>query len=594
MGVLAGASTNVLLGTIAGATIFLGLPIARWKGASENLRGTLALAASGVLIFLIIEVGYHAIEMVESTAKGGDLSFAAMQFGILVVGLCIGLVGLGVIEENRAAKRAEGASALEIATMIAIGIGLHNFAEGLAIGQSFSGGQASLGFILVVGFALHNATEGFGIAAPLAGQQVSWTRLFWLGLIGGGPTALGAVLGGTFVNPNVELLFLSLAVGSLIYVTRELLRLRFSSPIGAAAMSALAVGLLVGIFTELFVEVASAKNMTSKTAVAGANEITFASDKAEPASIEIARGKSLNLTNKTNRALEFEGHGLVAGEVVVPPKSTISIVITGPEGSYSLSPEGGGAGTAVIKVAGGGISSQDELALTLAAITTIEGHANAAHDLHLRALSGKSPNATLDLKRAGKHAHHPMHELLEDKSPRALVVQELLGKIGMLDAFKEQLHSYSHLAGDKDADPKSFAESYVQLIEMVEKARTAIGGAQYHEPAFKAHVATELLSMGEGEYKEAVEGGTVKVIEEAVPGKDAFLEYQDTRGFLKASNRILERLSKDEFKEDGRKAMAELLGDEFKTVDPADPNHPVPYETIEKLFDRIEKSVPRN
>lgn len=359
-------------------------------------------------------------------------------------------------------------------------------------------------------------------------------------------------------------------------------------------MSALAVGLLVGIFTELFVEVASAKNMTSKTAVAGANEITFASDKAEPASIEIARGKSLNLTNKTNRALEFEGHGLVAGEVVVPPKSTISIVITGPEGSYSLSPEGGGAGTAVIKVAGGGISSQDELALTLAAITTIEGHANAAHDLHLRALSGKSPNATLDLKRAGKHAHHPMHELLEDKSPRALVVQELLGKIGMLDAFKEQLHSYSHLAGDKDADPKSFAESYVQLIEMVEKARTAIGGAQYHEPAFKAHVATELLSMGEGEYKEAVEGGTVKVIEEAVPGKDAFLEYQDTRGFLKASNRILERLSKDEFKEDGRKAMAELLGDEFKTVDPADPNHPVPYETIEKLFDRIEKSVPRN
>jgi Predicted divalent heavy-metal cations transporter len=107
---------------------------------------------------------------------------------------------------------------LSIATMIAIGIGLHNFAEGLAIGQSFSGGSISLGVVLVVGFAMHNATEGFGIAAPLAGKPVSFWRIALLGLIGGGPTAVGALIGGFFVNEYVTLLFLTLAVGSFDFM----------------------------------------------------------------------------------------------------------------------------------------------------------------------------------------------------------------------------------------------------------------------------------------------------------------------------------------------------------------------------------------
>src|ERR1700678_2888599 len=95
------ASGNIILGAIAGATIFLGLPIARWKGASEQLRGTLTLMSAGILLFLIIEVGHNAIEIVESSAKAGQLLVTVWQGTLLVVGLLAGLVGLGWWEEER-------------------------------------------------------------------------------------------------------------------------------------------------------------------------------------------------------------------------------------------------------------------------------------------------------------------------------------------------------------------------------------------------------------------------------------------------------------------------------------------------------------
>jgi ZIP family zinc transporter len=89
--------------------------------------------------------------------------------------------------------------------LIAIGIGLHNFAEGLAIGQSAAGGEISLALTLVVGFGLHNATEGFGIVAPLSGgrERPSWRFLGLLGLIGGGPTFFGTLVGQAWVSDAV-------------------------------------------------------------------------------------------------------------------------------------------------------------------------------------------------------------------------------------------------------------------------------------------------------------------------------------------------------------------------------------------------------
>lgn len=148
--------TNILLGAIAGITIFLGLPVARWRGASERLRGMLALASAGVLLFLIIEVGYHAMETVEVSAKAGSLSEATQLGAVFFLGFSVGLIGLGWFEEWRDKRRHAVTSPLEVATVIAVGIGLHNFAEGLAIGQSFAGGAVSLGTLLVIGYALNN------------------------------------------------------------------------------------------------------------------------------------------------------------------------------------------------------------------------------------------------------------------------------------------------------------------------------------------------------------------------------------------------------------------------------------------------------
>src|SRR4029077_9501645 len=97
--------------------------------------------------------------------------------------------------------------------MIAIGLGLHNLSEGLAIGQAYGWGNASLGLLLVVGFGVHNATEGFWIAGPLAGYPVSWQSLGLLGLVGGGPTLLGTIIGSFWTFKPLEIFFLSLASG---------------------------------------------------------------------------------------------------------------------------------------------------------------------------------------------------------------------------------------------------------------------------------------------------------------------------------------------------------------------------------------------
>ena len=111
-----------------------------------------------------------------------------------------------------------GTPARRLALFIAVGIGLHNFSEGLAIGQSAAGDELTLATLLVIGFALHNATEGFGIVAPLASEadRPSWPVLGLLGLIGGGPTFVGTMVGRSWVNDTVSIAFLSLAAGSIL------------------------------------------------------------------------------------------------------------------------------------------------------------------------------------------------------------------------------------------------------------------------------------------------------------------------------------------------------------------------------------------
>jgi ZIP family zinc transporter len=150
--------------------------------------------------------------------------------------------------------------ARRLALLIAVGIGLHNFSEGLAIGQSAAGGELSLAVLLIIGFGLHNATEGFGIVGPLAGagQRPSWALLGMLGLIGGGPTFVGTVLGQSFVNETVYLGFLALAAGSILYVVIQLLRVAAKLGRTRALYWGLLAGLLAGFATDFIVTAAGA------------------------------------------------------------------------------------------------------------------------------------------------------------------------------------------------------------------------------------------------------------------------------------------------------------------------------------------------
>jgi ZIP family zinc transporter len=147
-----------------------------------------------------------------------------------------------------------------LAVFIATGIGLHNFSEGLAIGQASASDQVSLAIVLIIGFGLHNATEGLGICAPLAGdrEQPSWRFLALLGLIGGGPTFIGTMIGYAWVSEALQVLFFALAAGSILYVVMELVNVcrRFSMPITVTWM--ILVGLALGFATDWILVAAGA------------------------------------------------------------------------------------------------------------------------------------------------------------------------------------------------------------------------------------------------------------------------------------------------------------------------------------------------
>jgi ZIP family zinc transporter len=166
--------------------------------------------------------------------------------------------GAMAMAEAEAAHADSARTALGLGMSIAAGIGLHNFSEGLAIGQTAKAGNVDLALLLVVGFALHNATEGFGIIGPLAagGVRASWGYLALAGLVAGGPTFLGTVVGVSFHSEYVSVAFLSLAGGAIVYVVAELLNMGRRLAVWDMTVWGILAGLVTGGASELVIKAA--------------------------------------------------------------------------------------------------------------------------------------------------------------------------------------------------------------------------------------------------------------------------------------------------------------------------------------------------
>jgi zinc transporter, ZIP family len=264
---------TLLLGAIAGLTIYVGLPIGRFPSTHPAIRATLSAVATGILVFLFWDVVSHGVAPVESHLEAHSYGAFAGYSALLCVGFAIGLMSLVYYDDWLKKRRptplvGPGAAAVDefehrswfealtpgrrLALLIATGIGLHNFGEGLAIGQSAAAGELSLALVLIIGFGLHNTTEGFGIVGPMSGEaeRPSWRFLGLMGLIGGGPTFIGTAVGQAWVSPALATVFFAVAAGSILYVVIQLFEVcrRYQMP--RLVGWALLLGLLLGFGTD--------------------------------------------------------------------------------------------------------------------------------------------------------------------------------------------------------------------------------------------------------------------------------------------------------------------------------------------------------
>jgi ZIP family zinc transporter len=277
-----GFAETVLLGAIAGSTIYIGLPFGRIERVDDRLRVALAMFSVGILAFIFMDVASSAQGIVSgalASFKHHHTGFGTVlgRFLILAAGFTLGAAGISFCERqvrrraalSRGAVAAGGSTegvlapaldpgearsrALQTGMTIAGAIGLHNLAEGLAIGVSARAGAISLATVLIVGFSVHNATEGFGIVGPLGSTRPSWRWLAVAGLVGGGPTFLGTIIGYQVNSAPLELAFYALAGGAILYVIGEIWTGMRRYGHRTLGLYLLAAGFILGVATDLIV-----------------------------------------------------------------------------------------------------------------------------------------------------------------------------------------------------------------------------------------------------------------------------------------------------------------------------------------------------
>ena len=254
------ALLGIYVGVIPVSLGMLWLPFVRRIG--ERWIGALIAFTVGLLAFLGIDAGLEGLEIAAeapSAFGGAELVFAGGLAAYLA------LAGVDVYLARRREGAGEGAAAggLYLALLVAIGIGLHNLGEGLAIGSAYATGALALGAFLVVGFAIHNTTEGLAIVAPLRDERdvaarLSLGRLAALGLIAGAPAILGAWVGAAAFNPSLAALLFGVGVGAIARVVVQIAPAmrdgegRYLHPISAAGIL---TGILALYLTGLLVSV---------------------------------------------------------------------------------------------------------------------------------------------------------------------------------------------------------------------------------------------------------------------------------------------------------------------------------------------------